>query len=238
MNEILDQNHEGYTRELTRDFFKSVYAYMVLALAVSGGIAYYVGSSQDIFSSYFRNADGSISMFFYIVLFSPLVLSLIIQSAYRRLSLPMLTLLYIAYSVLMGLMLSVVFLAYSPQAIAITFFASAGAFGGMAVLGYTTQTDLTKFGSLLYMAFFGMFIAMIVNWFVGSGMLDFIISIAGVFIFTGLTAYWMQKLKNTAEDSMLQGVERQKLALMGGMMLYILFINLFLSLLRLIGGRD
>ena len=124
------------------------------------------------------------------------------------------------------------------NSIAITFFVSAGAFGGMAVLGYTTKTDLTKFGSLLYMAFIGLFIAMIVNMFMKSGMMDFVISIAGVFIFTGLTAYWMQKLKSTAEDNMLDGIERRKLALVGGMTLYILFINLFLSLLRLMGNRE
>lgn len=238
MNNYIDHQSEGMTRELTRDFFKNVYGYMFLALMVSGSIAFYVGTSGDLFNSYFRTETGGISPLFYVVMFSPLLLSMVIQGGYRKFSLPTLTFLYVIYSGLMGLMLSVIFLAYSMNSIAITFFVSAGAFGGMAILGYTTKTDLTKFGSLLYMAFIGLFIAMIVNIFMKSGMMDFVISIAGVFIFTGLTAYWMQKLKTTAEDNMLDGVERRKLALVGGMTLYILFINLFLSLLRLMGNRD
>ncbi len=239
MENYLDQQqHEGMTRELTRDFFKNVYGYMFMALLVSGAIAYYVGSSSDLFAQFFVTETGGISPLFYVIMFSPLVLTFIIQGGYRRFSLPTLTVLYVIYSALMGLMLSTIFLAYSMNSIAITFFVSAGAFGGMAVLGYTTKTDLTKFGSLLYMAFIGLFIAMIVNIFMKSGMMDFVISIAGVFIFTGLTAYWMQKLKSTAEDNMLDGIERRKLALVGGMTLYILFINLFLSLLRLMGNRE
>lgn len=237
MNEIFEHSNESMTRELTRDFFKKVYGYMFMALAISGAVAYYVGSSIELFASLFLNETGGISPVFYVILFSPIAISLAIQSAYRRLSLPVLTALFVLYSALIGLALSSIFLAYSMESIAITFFVTAGAFGGMAVLGYTTNTDLTKFGSLMYMAFIGLIIAVVVNWFMKSEMLDFVISIAGVFIFTGLTAYWMQQLKNTAKDSMLDGVERQKLALVGGLTLYILFINLFLSLLRLMGGN-
>ena len=138
----------------------------------------------------------------------------------------------------MGLSLSTVLLAYSGQDVAITFFVTAGAFGGMAVLGYTTKTDLTKFGSLMYMAFIGIFIAGIANMFIGSSMLQFVISVVGVFVFTGLTAYYMQKLKGIASDTSLSGIDRSKLAIVGGLQLYILFINLFMSLLNIIGGRD
>ena len=113
-----------------------------------------------------------------------------------------------------------------------------GAFGGMAVLGYTTQTDLTKFGSLMYMLFIGIFIAGIVNMFMQSEMMSYIIAIIGVFVFTGLTAYYMQQLKGIAQDQTLSHMDRSKLAVVGGLQLYILFVNLFLSLLRLIGGRD
>jgi FtsH-binding integral membrane protein len=138
----------------------------------------------------------------------------------------------------MGLTLSTVFLVYSGAAIASTFFVSAGAFAGMAILGYTTKTDLTKFGSLLYMVFIGMFIAGIVNMFLGNGMLDFIIAVVGVFVFTGLTAYYMQQLKGVSQDTSLSGIDRNKLSLVGGLQLYILFVNLFLSLLRILGSRD
>ena len=239
MNNLLDQQHEGYTKEITRDFFKNVYAYMFLALAISGGIAYYVGSSAEMFNQYFRSETGGWTPLFYVILFAPIGVSLLIQSAYRRLSMTALMSLFILYSGLIGLMLSSVFMFYSMQSIAVTFFVTAGAFGGMAILGFTTKTDLTKMGSLLYYVFIGLFFAFIANWYFKSLQFDYILSFIGVFVFTGLTAFWMQKLKNVSQDSMLQGVERQKLALVGGLTLYILFINLFLMLLRFTGGsRD
>jgi FtsH-binding integral membrane protein len=138
----------------------------------------------------------------------------------------------------MGLSLSTIFLVYTDAAIAMTFFVAAGAFAGMAILGYTTNTDLTKFGSLLYMVFIGMFIAMIVNMFMDSDTLTFAISVLGVFVFTGLTAYYMQQLKGLSQDTSMSGLDRNKLALIGGLQLYILFVNLFLSLLRILGSRE
>jgi FtsH-binding integral membrane protein len=123
-------------------------------------------------------------------------------------------------------------------AIASTFFVAAGAFAGMAIIGYTTKTDLTKFGSLLYMVFIGMFIAGIVNLFIGSDSMGFIIACLGVFVFTGLTAYQMQQLKAVSTQPGLSEDDRNKLSLIGGLQLYILFVNLFLSLLRILGSRD
>ncbi len=241
--------HDGFTKEISREFFRSVYSYMFGALAISGIIAYWIGNSNLILlengmlipkfiKDYFLTSTGGISPLFYVIMFAPVGLALLIQTMYNRLSMGLLMGLFIAYAVLIGLSLSTIFLAYSGASIAITFFVSAGAFAGMAVLGYTTKTDLTKMGSLLYMAFIGIFIAGIVNVFLGSGMLGFIIAVVGVFVFTGLTAYFMQNLKKLAEDSNLTGLERNKLALIGGLQLYILFINLFLSLLRLLGNRD
>ncbi|MBL4862558.1 MAG: Bax inhibitor-1/YccA family protein [Crocinitomicaceae bacterium] len=238
MNNILDQQHDGYSKEITRDFFKNVYAFMFGALAISGIIAYTAGT-PEVFVKYFLNAQQTgLSPLFYVVAFAPVGLGLLIQMAYQRLSLGVLLFLFLVYSVLMGLSLSSVMLAYSGQDIALTFFVTAGAFGGMAVLGYTTKTDLTKFGSLMYMAFIGIFIAGIANMFIESSGLSFWIAVIGVFVFTGLTAYYMQKLKSTAQDQSLSEIDRSKLALVGGLMLYILFVNLFLSLLRLMGGRD
>ena len=231
-----------YSKEITRDFFKSVYTYMFAALAISGIVAYMAGTPA-FFQEYMLDIDpvtGAVSRapLFWVAMFAPLGLGLLIQFAYRRLSLGVLLLAFLAYSVFMGLSLSVILLMYSMGTIAVTFFVSAGAFAGMAILGYTTKTDLTKMGSLLYMAFIGIFIASIVNIWVGSSMMDFVISIIGVFVFTGLTAYFMQQLKNTAQNDMLEGVERNKFALVGGLILYMLFINLFMALLRLTGGND
>lgn len=238
MNSILDQEGQGYSKEITRDFFKNVYAYMFGALAISGIIAYTAGT-PEIFAEYFINTEGTgLSPLFYVVAFAPVGLGLVIQMAYQRLSFGLLLLLFMVYSVLMGLSLSSIMLVYAGQDIAITFFVTAGAFGGMAILGYTTQTDLTKFGSLMYMLFIGIFIAGIVNMFMQSEMMSYVIAIIGVFVFTGLTAYYMQQLKGVAQDQSLSHMDRSKLALVGGLQLYILFVNLFLSLLRLIGGRD
>jgi FtsH-binding integral membrane protein len=235
MENYIDQ-HSGYSKAVTRDFFKNVYSYMFVALAISGTIAYVAGN-EAFFTEYFLTPTG-ISPLFYVVAFAPVGLGLLIQSAYRRLSLAVLMVLFIAYSALMGLSLSTIFLVYAMPSIVSTFFVTAGAFAGMAILGYTTKTDLTKFGSLLYMVFIGIFIAGIVNIFMKSDMMGFIIAVIGVFVFTGLTAYYMQTLKNVSQDNSLSELDRSKLSLIGGLQLYILFVNLFLSLLRILGNRD
>lgn len=235
-NQIKQQ--EGFTQEISREFFRSVYSYMFTALGISGIIAYWAGT-PDFFLKYFVTATGGLSPLFYVVAFAPVGLGLLIQMAYRRLSLGLLMALFLGYSALMGLSLGSIFLVYSGASIASTFFVAAGAFAGMAILGYTTKTDLTKFGSLMYMLFIGLMIAMAAQWIFGyNEQIDLIISVVGVFVFTGLTAYYMQKLKGVSEDTDLSGIDRSKLALVGGLQLYILFINLFLMLLRLLGSRD
>ena len=228
-------NTSGQT--MTSEFFVNVYTYMFVALGISGSIAFLCGT-PDFVLKYFITAQGGISGLFYLVAFAPVGLGLLIQMAYNRLSLGTLMLLFGLYAGLMGLSLSTIFLVYDIASIYTTFLVTAGAFAGMAILGYTTKTDLTKFGSLLYMVFIGIFIAAIVNMFMKSDTMDFVISVLGVFVFTGLTAYQMQQLKHIASDPNLEGLQRNKLALIGGLMLYILFINLFLSLLRLLGDRD
>ena len=238
MNNILDQDSGTYSKEISVEFFKNVYAYMFAALVVSGMVAYLAGT-PEFFAKYFMNSAGTgVGTIFYIVAFAPIGLVYFIQKGITKYSFGTLLILFLIFSALMGLSLSSILLMYSGRDVAITFFVTAGAFGGMAILGYTTKTDLTKMGSLLYMAFIGIFIASIVNFFLGSSMLDFAISVIGVFVFTGLTAYQMQQLKKVASDTTISTVDRAKMAMMGGLQLYILFVNLFLSLLRLIGGRD
>ena len=231
-------NSGSYSQEITRDFFKSVYSYMFAALSISGIIAYMAGT-PEVFAEYFINSEQTgLNPLFYVVAFAPVGLALLIQMGYERLSFGTLLILFMVYSALMGLSLSSILLVYSGAQIASTFFITAGAFAGMAILGYTTKTDLSKMGSLLYMAFIGIFIAGIVNMFIGSDALGFGIAVIGVFVFTGLTAYHMQQLKAIASSQSISAMDRSKLALIGGLQLYILFVNLFLSLLRLLGGRD
>ncbi len=237
-NEMKEFNSGSYSQEITRDFFKSVYSYMFAALSISGIIAY-ISGTPEIFAEYFLNSEQTgLSPLFYVVAFAPVGLALLIQMGYERLSFGTLLILFMVYSALMGLSLSSILLVYSGTQIASTFFITAGAFAGMAILGYTTKTDLSKLGSLLYMAFIGIFIAGIVNMFIGSDALGFGIAVIGVFVFTGLTAYHMQQLKTIAASQSISAMDRSKLALIGGLQMYILFVNLFLSLLRVLGGRD
>jgi FtsH-binding integral membrane protein len=141
------------------------------------------------------------------------------------------------FSVLMGMSLSFILLAYTGASIAQTFVTTAVMFGVMAVVGFTTKTDLTKFGSILFMALIGIIIASVINMFLGSGMMDYIISFIGVLIFTGLIAYDVQKLKRIGSGLMYQNQDANKLAIMGALSLYLDFINLFLFLLRFMGNR-
>jgi len=237
MNQGLDQQSSISTKDISREFFKNVYSYMFGALIISGVLASYCGT-PEFFQTYFTTSTGGISPLFYIAMFSPLVLGILIQSRFQKLSYGTLLGLFMAYSALMGVSLSVIFLVYDLPTLTSTFFITAGAFAGMAVLGYTTKTDLSKMGSMLYMVFIGIFIAGIVNMFMNNSMLDFAISVLGVFVFTGLTAYHMQQLKRISQETSISSIDRQKLSLVGGLTLYILFVNLFLSLLRLVGGRD
>ncbi|MBT5933259.1 MAG: Bax inhibitor-1/YccA family protein [Flavobacteriales bacterium] len=234
---MYDQSESSFSAEITREFFRSVYSYMFVALGISGTVAYTIGTDERLFIDWFVTPTG-MSPLFWVAMFSPLALSFLIQWGYNRLSTSLLMVLFALFSGLMGLSLASIFLVYDMASIATTFFVAAGAFAGMAILGYTTKTDLSKFGSLLYMVFIGMFIAGIVNMFVGNVFFDFILACVGVFVFTGLTAYHMQSLKKVAQSTQMDAESRNKLALIGGLQLYVLFINLFLSLLRIMGGRD
>lgn len=239
MNQILDDHsfETAQAKTAARQFFARVYTYMFGALLISGIIAFYYGTPEFI-AEYFLKVTpkgASLSPLFYVVMFAPIGIALLMQSMVHRLSFPILFLLFGIYSVLIGFSLTSIFVVYDIARITSIFFVTAGVFAVMAIMGYTTKADLTKFGSILYMAFIGIFIAGLVNFFLNSDMLGYVISIIGVFVFTGLTAYHMQNLKQYALNSMDTPEEKNKIALLGGFTLYVLFINLFLTLLRLFG---
>ena len=144
---------------------------------------------------------------------------------------------FVAYSVINGAMLSSIFMIYTAASIASVFFITAATFAVMALIGYTTKTDLTSVGKLLFMALIGLVIATIVNMFIGSSTLTMICSYVGVLIFVGLTAYDSQKIKNMLMQAPDAGESSQKLALLGALTLYLDFINLFIYLLRIFGDR-
>lgn len=211
---------------------RKVFVWMTLALAITGLTAYGVATSPTILSLIFSS---NVTVFGLIIAEFALVFA--ISGAINRLSLSTATLLFILYSVINGATLSTIFFAFSVATIGKVFFITAGTFGAMALVGYTTKTDLTSMGKLLFMALLGIIIASVVNIFVGSSGLDLILSYVGVLVFVGLTAYDTQKIKQMCQAAPDAGESAQKLALIGALSLYLDFINLFLYLLRIFGNN-
>lgn len=172
----------------------------------------------------------------YVLMFAPLLFVLGINFGLNRLSYPALIGLFVAYSIINGISFSFIFFIYQIGSIATVFLSTTALFAIMAIAGYTTKTDLTKMGSLLMIGLFGIVIASLINMFMGSARMDYIISILGVIIFTGLTAYDVQKIKNIGLEAD-NSTMTNKLGIVGALTLYLDFINLFLFLLRLFGGR-
>lgn len=219
-------------QSLVSTLFKSVYMQMAAALTVTGLTAYAVANSPQLLYALFSNSAS-----IWILLIAQFGLVIWLSSRVMRMSLTSATLLFILYSVLTGLTFSSIFFVYTYESIASTFFVTAGTFFSMSLVGYTTRMDLSKIGNILYMLLIGLLIATVVNIFVASSGLYWVITYAGVIIFTGLIAWDTQKLKTifleygSADDS------GHKLALLGALTLYLDFINLFLFLLRILGGN-
>ena len=182
--------------------------------------------------------DGSMSIMGWIVMLAPLGLVLLMAAGVQRMSASTLVLVFVLYSILMGASLSFIFLAFTGASIAKTFVITSAMFGFMGFVGYTTKTDLSKFGSIMMMGLVGIIIASVVNMFMRSGTMDYIISFLGVLIFTGLTAYDVQKLKRIGAGITSENESTRKLTIMGALTLYLDFINLFLFLLRFFGNRN
>ena len=212
---------------------RKVYLWMTMALALTGFTAYGVATSPGILQTIYSNP----AVMWGLVI-AELILVITVSGAINRLSLSVATLLFIVYSVLNGTLLSSVFLVYTASSVATVFFITAGTFAAMALVGYTTKTDLSSMGKILLMALIGMIIATIVNLFVKSTGLELIISYIGVLVFVGLTAYDSQKIKQMLLQAPDASEGAQKVALLGALSLYLDFINLFLYLLRIFGRRD
>jgi len=236
-NEIFEnQDQPQFTQAtMAKTFMSNVFSYMTVALVISGIAAYMFGSSDLIFMLY---TETGMSIFGWIVMLAPLGLVFLLGAKAQKFSYTTVLGIFILFAVLIGMSLSSIFVIYTMSSIATTFMVTAGTFGVMAVLGYTTNTDLTKFGSILKMALIGLIIAMVVNWFMQSAMMDYIISGICVLVFTGLTAYDTQKLKQIGSVVDANSEEGKKASIMGALSLYLDFINLFMFLLRFLGSRD
>jgi FtsH-binding integral membrane protein len=221
---------------ISKTFISSVFSWMSLALAITGIVAYIFGNNEE-YTSLIVKPMGGFTGLGYFAIFAPIGFVLIMSFAFNKLSSTALLALFLAYSFVMGLSMSTIFLMYKAASIYLTFGIAAGTFGFMAILGYTTKTDLTKFGSIMIMGLFGIIIASVVNIFVGSSVMATLISVVGVLVFTGLTAYDVQKLKRIGSGVEYGTEATSKLAMMGALNLYLDFINLFIMLLRLFGDR-
>jgi hypothetical protein len=210
---------------------RKVYTWMTLALVITGVTAWGVAHSPAILQMIMTN-----KILFFGILIGELALVWGVSAAINRLSLTTATLLFVLYSVLNGVTMSFIFLAYTYESVASVFLITAGTFAAMAFFGYFTKTDLSSIGRILFMALIGLIIATIVNIFLKSSGFGMILNYLGVLIFVGLTAWDTQKIKNMlsmAEDT---GETAQKVALMGALSLYLDFINLFIHLLRIMGN--
>ena len=212
------------SRVMMRVYFK-----MFLALIVSGLTAGFCASSPAVISTFATH-----SWLMWIVVAVELVLVMSISGAVNRMSGSTATLLFYLFAIVNGLMLFPIIFAYSGVSIAKTFFITAGVFGAMSVYGYFTNQDLSRFGSILVMCLIGLFIVILVNVFLKSSTLEWIISAVGVLIFIGLTAWDTQQVRRMAES--MPGENTGKLATLGALTLYLDFINLFLFLLNFFGN--
>ncbi len=235
-----DYEIKDFTQERSLSFndsfailMRKVYLWMAMALVITGVISYGVASSPGLMQAILTN-----NALLWVLIIAEFGLVFAISAAINKLSLTTATLLFVLYSVINGATLSVIFLVYTMESIASVFFITAGTFGVMAFIGYTTKKDLTSLGKMLLMALIGLIIATLVNvFFIQSSGFSLIVSYVGVLIFVGLTAYDSQKIKQMLLQAPDAGESAQKLALLGALTLYLDFINLFIYLLRIFGDR-
>ena len=215
------------------DLFRRVYAWMALGLTLSAVTAYYVSTVPAIYTFLFRNSALVFSLFAL-----QLGLVVILSMFINRMSFTTAWLLFVLYAFSLGLTLSGIFIVYTMSSIFSVFFITSGMFGAMSLYGYFTQADLTTMGNYLFMGLIGLILAIFVNVFLANSALQFLISIAGVFIFVLLTAYDTQRIKKIGEQmGFYDNDTLNKAALLGALALYLDFINLFVFILQLTGRR-
>lgn len=214
-----------------RSYMLSVYNYMASGVLLTGIVALYVSTNENLMNVIFGTGLS------WVVILAPFAFILAINFGINKMRASTLQTLFWAFAAVMGISLSTIFITYTGTSVAKVFFISAGSFAGLSLYGYTTKKDLSPFRTFLVMGLIGLIIAMIANIFIQSSGFDFIISIFGVLIFAGLTAYDTQMIKSMYYEA--DGLEAQsKKIIMGAVRLYLDFINLFLMLLRLLGNRN
>jgi uncharacterized protein len=222
------------TTDAATVFLAKVFNWMAIGLGLTGLAAFLTVNSQTALQFVFGN-----KLVFYVLILGELGLVFYLSARIEKISAQAATGMFVVYSILNGVTLSAILLLYTMTSVAATFFITAGMFGAMSVYGFVTKKDLSSWGSFLFMGLIGIIIAAVVNLFLASSMLSWIISGIGVLVFTGLTAYDVQKITRMGEQGIMDGGAAviRKGAIMGALALYLDFINLFLMLLRLLGDR-
>lgn len=223
-----------------RAYMLNIYNYMASGLVLTGIVALLASQSQAFLSLIYVMENGAITgmkPLAWLVMLAPLGMALALGFGVQRMSSAGAKAAFWGFAVAMGLSLTSIFLSYTGTSIARVLFITAGTFGAMSLYGYTTKRDLSKFGSFLIMGVIGLIIASLVNIFLQSSALQFALSAIGVLVFTGLTAYDTQRLKEMYYQFTLQGEAMEKAVIMGALTLYFDFINIFVSLMQLIGER-
>jgi len=215
-----------------RTFVSKVYGWMAIALVITAFVAMAVASSEAAAKLILANRG-----LFYGLLIGELLLVIALTAAIGRMSATTATVVFVIYAAANGVTLSLIFLVFTAESIASTFFVTGGTFGAMSLYGYYTKRDLTSIGNLCFMALIGLIIASLVNLFLMNPMLYWVTTYVGILIFVGLTAYDTQKIKRIAMAGIEEGDAAQKGAILGALALYLDFINLFLLFLRLFGRR-
>ena len=233
MNENFNYVQSPNAGTLANKVMRRVYVKMLVAMLVTAATSMYVSSNEAILQLIFGNSFVTIGL-----VISQIAVVLVLSGRLNKLSITSATLLFYLYSVLTGVVFSSILLLYTATSVGMTFLITAGVFAAMSIYGYFTSNDLSRFGSIMFMALIGLIVCSLVNMFFKSSTMDWIISFAGVLIFIGLTAWDTQKIKNAAMYAP-DGTSAEKLATIGALSLYLDFVNLFIYLLRFFGGsRD
>jgi FtsH-binding integral membrane protein len=225
---------------ISKNFIANVFLWMFVALGLSAAFAFLFTINSEWMAYMIDMETGKLNMLGWVAMLSPLGFVMLMSFGFARLSVPAITGLFLLYSAINGIAFSFILMVYTPGSVLTCFLSASAMFGTMAIMGYTTKKDLTSFGKILTMGAIGIFIAIIINMFMRSGTMDYIISFLGVMIFTGLTAYDVQRLKRVGAGAEYEGTSAadiKKLSILGALTLYLDFINIFLFLLRLFGGR-
>ena len=222
-----------------RAHMNKVYGLMSVGMLITGAVAWAVGTSDALLSFLMDPATGKMNILGWVVMFLPLGMVMFFGAALNRLSLAGAQLYFYVYAAIMGLSLAWIFLAFTGASIATTFLVTAIAFASLSLYGYTTKRDLSPFGTFLIMGVVGLIVASLVNIFLASAAMSFAISVIGVLLFAGLTAFDTQRIKNEYIQHA-QAMDQEwlgKAAIMGALQLYLDFINLFMFLLQFMGDR-